>query len=101
MRQQALEDFLAHLPDGLVAVDDLAAVDVHVITHAVEHGRIARQFEGGCRDRAKARTTTCGERDHVGTAGDLAGRGDRVVARRIHKDQASGRHRVGVFVHIH
>ena len=45
---------------------------------------------------AEDRAAAGGEADHVGAAGDLPGRRDRVVAGRVHEDEALGRDRLGV-----
>src|SRR5262245_10770247 len=96
--QDELEDPLAHLGDIRLAVDDLAAVDVHVLFLAHPKNRVGGEFE---RRRGRAtisRAAAGGEADHVGTAGNLAGGRDRVVPRRIHVNETALGDPFGVFV---
>jgi hypothetical protein len=44
------------------------------------------------------RAAAGGEGDEVAAAGDLAGHGGRVVAGRVHEDEARLRHLLGIFV---
>ena len=67
---------------------------------------IIRRYDvvvGGELDRrrrlaAVGRAASGGEAEHVGAAGDLAGRRHGIVARRVHEDEALGGDRLGVFV---
>ena len=65
-----------------------------------EERRVGRELERGRGLAAVGRAAPGGEADHVGAAGHLAGRRHRVVARRVHVDEALRRHRLGVFVDV-
>src|SRR5207244_8648055 len=82
------EEALARLGNRLGAVDDRAAVEVHVVFLVREERRVGGELERWRRLAAVGRAAPGGEADHVGAAGDLAGRGYGVVARRIHIDKA-------------
>ena len=75
-----VEDSLAGLFDGLFAVDDGAAVDVHVVGHAVVDGGVGGDFEGWGGFAAEDGAAAGGEADDVGSAGYLAGGGDGIEA---------------------
>ena len=86
--EEEVEDFLATFFEGFGAVEDGAAVDVHVFFHALEHGCVGGEFEGGGGFAAEDAAAARGEGDEVGAAGDLAGGGDGVVAWGVHEDEA-------------
>src|SRR5215472_10826023 len=56
--EHELEDALAHVLDGGAAVGDRAAVDVHVVAHALEERRVGGELQAGrglaAEDRAAA-----------------------------------------------
>src|SRR6218665_502921 len=97
--QHLLEDALAHGRYRGLAVDDLAAVDVHVLLLPLPQRRVGGELERGRGRAAVGRAAPGGKADQVGPAGHLAGGADRVVARCVHVDQAVLRDRLGVFVH--
>ena len=66
----------------LLAVEDGAAVDVHVVFHALVQRRVGRDLDRRRGLAAEHAAAAGGEADDVGAARDLAGRGDRVVAGR-------------------
>src|SRR5215468_10605564 len=88
--QHNAEEALAHLLDRGDAVDNLPAVNVDVLFLPVPQGSVGRELERGRRSAAVGRATSRGEADHVSAARDLAGRGDWVVARRVHVDESAG-----------
>src|SRR5207302_2980001 len=96
--QYQAEEALARFGDRLRAVDDRAAVEVHVVFLVHEERRVGRELERGRGLAAVRRAAAGGEADHVGAARHLAGRRDRVVARRIHVYEAVGNYRLGVLV---
>src|SRR3990167_1287100 len=95
-----VEDAPAVLLDGLLAVDDGAAVDVHVVGHAPVERGIRRKLERRCGLAAEHAAAAGREAEHVGAARHLAGGRDWVVAGRIHIDEALGRDRLGILVDV-
>src|SRR5262249_59623466 len=97
--EQGGEDLL---PLGLdrYAIEDVAAVDVHVVQHAaidvVVGGKLDRR--GGL--AAVGRAAPGREAQQVAAAGHLAGRRHRIVAGRVHVDEALGRDRLGVAIDL-
>src|SRR5258708_13920472 len=98
--QDQLEDALAAFGHALRAVDDGAAIDVHVVGHALVERRVGRELDRGRRLAAEDRAAAGGEADHVRAGSDLARRRYRIVARRVHEHEASGLHRLGVVDHV-
>src|SRR6185369_1440636 len=78
-REHQLEDPLPHLGDRGLAVDDLAAVDVHVLFLPLPERRVGRELERRRRRTAVGRAAAGREADHVGAARHLARRAHRVV----------------------
>src|SRR4051795_8081782 len=77
-------------PHGFCPVDDAAAIDVYVLLLPLPKRRVGRELEGGSRHEAECGAPTRRETDQVGPASDLAGHGDRVVARSAHEHEALG-----------
>ena len=100
MARSLVEDSLAGLLYGLFAVDDGAAVDVHVVGHAVVDGGVGGDFEGWGGFAAEDGAAAGGEADDIGSAGDLAGGGDGIEAGRVHEDEAGGVDGFGVEVDL-
>ena len=71
------------------AVEDVAAVDVHVVDHAAVDVGIRGELHRGCGLRSEGRAAACREGNEIGAAGHLAGRGDGIVAGRVHVDEAA------------
>src|SRR5689334_19458034 len=46
--QHQVEDALAAVLHAFLAVEDGAAIDVHVIFHALVHGRVGGELDRGC-----------------------------------------------------
>src|SRR3954452_18557719 len=86
--QHQPEDALAHGLDRGAAVDDLAAVDVHVLFLPLPQRRVGGDLQRRRGRAAIGRTASRGEADHVAAACHLAGGADRVVAGRVHVDEA-------------
>src|SRR4051794_9030513 len=82
-------------------VDNSAAIDVYVLLLPVPKRRVGRELEGGSRHEAECGAPTRCETDQIGSASDLAGHSDRVVARSVHEDEALGGHRFCVLVNVH
>src|ERR1700709_325948 len=59
--EHEVEDALAALLHALLAVEDGAAIDVHVVFHALEHRRIGRELDGGRRLAAEHAAASRGE----------------------------------------
>src|SRR4030088_2513796 len=85
--QHQVENALAALLHRFLAVEDGAAIDVHVVFHALEHRRIGRKLDRGRGLAAEYAAAAGGEANEIGAARHLPGRGDRVVARRVHKNE--------------
>src|SRR5882724_9158732 len=98
--QHRPEDPLAHRREVGGAVEDLAAIDVHILRHAAIERRVGRELERGHRAAAETGAAAGGEADQIGAARHLAGRRYRVEARRIHEDEARGRDRLGIAVDL-
>src|SRR5581483_3681076 len=45
--EHEIEDALAALLHALLAIEDGAAIDVHVVFHALVHGRVGRKLDRG------------------------------------------------------
>jgi len=78
--QDEIEDALAALLDALLAFEDGAAIDVHVLFHALVHGRVGGELDRGRGLAAEHAAAAGGEADEIGAARDLARCGDRIVA---------------------
>src|SRR6185503_7691898 len=61
--EDQLEDARADLGDALLAVDDGAAVDVHVVGHVAVEGGVGRQLQRRRRLAAEDRAAARGEAD--------------------------------------
>jgi hypothetical protein len=99
--QHQVEDALAALLHGFLAVEDGAAVHVHVLLHAVIHGGVGRELDRWRRLAAEHAAAAGGEAHQIGPARHLPGGGHRVVARRVHEHEALLRHLLGIAHHIH
>src|ERR1700692_4147523 len=86
--EHEIKDALAALLHGFLAVEDGAAIDVHVVFHALVHRRVGRKLDRRRGLAAEHAAAARGEADEVGAAGHLPGRRDRVVAGRVHEDKA-------------
>src|ERR1700733_731022 len=86
--EHQVENPLTALLYRLLAVEDGAAVDVHVVFHARVHGRVGRELDRGRRLAAEYAAAPGGEADEIGASGHLPRRRNRVVAGRIHEDKA-------------
>src|SRR5262245_10521744 len=69
--QHQLEDLPALLGDGGAALDDGAAVHVHVVDHVVVDARVRGELYRGRRLAAIDRAAAGGEADEIGAACDL------------------------------
>src|SRR3954465_14044540 len=78
--QHEIENALAALLHRLLAVEDGAAIDVHVLFHPLEHRRVGGELDRWRGLAAEHAASASGEADEIGAAGDLPGRRDRVVA---------------------
>src|ERR1700733_12359338 len=94
--EHQVENALAALLHRFLAIEDGAAIDVHVIFHALEHRRVGGELDRGRGLAAEHAAATGGEADEIGAAGDLAGGRDRVVAGRVHEDKTLFCHGLGV-----
>src|ERR1700737_683701 len=79
--QHQIENALAALLHRLLAVEDGAAIDVHVVFHALEHRRVGRKLDRGRGLAAEHAAAAGGEANEVGAAGHLPGCRDWVVTR--------------------
>ena len=87
--QGMLENAFTRLLHCIKPVEYSAAVDVHVLFHALEQGRVGGDLDRRSRLAAEHAATTSREADEVGAAGHLPRGGNRIVARRIHEDEAA------------
>src|SRR5450631_3367373 len=71
--EDQVENALAARLHRFLAVEDGAAIDVHVLFHAPIHRRIGRKFDGWRGLAAEHAAAPRGEADEVGAAGDLSG----------------------------
>jgi hypothetical protein len=70
------------------AVEDVAAIDVHVLDHPLVHRRVGGELDRRRRLVAEA-GAAAGREDHdIGTRRHLAGDRGRVVAGAVHEDEA-------------
>src|SRR6185369_6844732 len=92
--QDGGEDLRAFLLDG-DAVEDVAAVDVHVALHAAVDVVVGGELDRGRGLAAVGRAAARREAEHVAAAGHLAGGRDGVVAGGVHVDEALGGDRLG------
>ena len=72
---------------ALLAVEDGAAIDVHVVFHPLVHRRVGRKLDRGRRLAPEHAAAPGGEADEVGAARHLTRRRHRVVAGRVHEDK--------------
>src|SRR6202035_4428980 len=77
--EHQVENPLAALLHGLLSVEDGAAIDVHVVFHALVHRRVGRKLDRGRRLAAEYAAAPGGEADEISAAGHLPRRRDRVV----------------------
>src|SRR4051812_12303326 len=98
--EDEIENALAALLDALLAFEDGAAIDVHVLFHALVHGRVGRELDRRRRLAPEHAAATRGEADQIGAAGDLPGRGNGIVARRVHEDETLLGDGFGVAQHL-
>src|SRR4051794_39899162 len=87
--EDELENALAALLDALLAFENGAAIDVHVLFHAPVHRRVGGELDRGRRLAAEHAAAAGGEADQIGAARDLPGRGHGIVAGRIHEHEAA------------
>src|SRR5215469_10511159 len=78
--ENLVEDSAADLFYCLFALDDRAAVDVHVVGHAVVDWGVGGDLDRRRRLAAVDRAAAGGEADEVGSGGDLTGGGDGIEA---------------------
>src|SRR5260370_39656782 len=83
------------------ALEDDAAVDVHVLFHVAVHERVGRELDGRHRLAAEDRAAPGREADDVAAAGDEPGDRDGIVARGVHEDEAARRDRLTVEEDVH
>src|SRR5438105_1889871 len=98
--QHQLENALAALLHGFLAFEDGAAIDVHVVFHALVHRRVGGELDRGGGLAAEHAAASRGEADHVGAAGHLPRGRDRVVAGRVHEDKTLLGDGLGVVEHV-
>src|SRR3954469_23894260 len=72
--QDEIEDALTALLDAFLAFEDGAAIDVHVVFHALVHGGVGRKLDRGRRLAAEHAAAARGEADEIGAARHLPGR---------------------------
>src|SRR5579871_6037428 len=72
-RKDLVEDFPALLRNRH-AVDDVAAIDVHILDHPAVGVIVGGEFYRRRRFAAVSRAPTSGEAEHIGAARDLPGR---------------------------
>src|SRR5262245_54728519 len=95
-----LEDLTPHRRKRRALEND-AAVDVHVLFHVAVHQRVRRQLDGWDRLAAEHRAAPGGEADDVAAAGHEAGDRHGVVTRRVHEHEAARGDRLAVLEDVH
>src|SRR5262249_19675852 len=98
------DDLLEDLPaDDLErrALEDHAAVDVHVVFHVAIHERVRRQLDGRHGLAPEYGAPARREADEIAATGDEARDGDGIVARRVHEDEAARGDRLAVVEDVH
>src|SRR5690606_13799339 len=93
-RQYPLENLLPLALHVAVAADDIAAIDIHILTHAIEQALVTGELQAGHRLEAEGGAPAGSKADDIGAGGHLAGHRYRVVARAIHKGQPLAGHRL-------
>src|SRR5450830_1640381 len=88
-----LEELRTDILRGCGTVCNFTAIDIHVFFLTLPQRSVGCQFQRWRWCAAICRAATGGEADHVGTAGDLTGCRDRIVARCVHEYKTLGRHR--------
>ena len=83
-----VEQFLAHLLVSLLAADDGGKVDVHVVLHLAVGHFVGRDFQDRNDGVSGGRAAAGREGDDLAAAGDHAGDGGDVIARRVHDNGA-------------
>src|SRR5579859_357579 len=94
--EDQLEYPISHLRHRDRAIEDRAAIDIHIVGHAAIKRGVGGQLQTRCGLGAIDRAAAGSEAEDVGAAGDLAGSRDRVVSGRVHENQPLGRHRFGI-----
>ena len=95
--QHLFENFLSLYFDRH-SIEDVAAVDIHVVDHAAIHVGIGGKLDRRRWLAAESRAAACGEAHDIAATGDLTGRADRVVSGRVHEHEPFFLHRLGIFV---
>src|SRR6266508_3542524 len=98
-RHDLLEDLPSHLRQRRALEDD-AAVDIHVLLHVAVHERVGGELDRGHGLAAEHRAAAGGEADEVAAAGHETGDGDGIVPRRVHEDEAARGDRLAVEEHV-
>src|SRR6516225_10805127 len=96
-RDHLVKNLAALLLDG-DAVEDVAAVDVHVLFLAAEGVVVGGELDRRRRLEAEGGPATGGEGDDVAARGDLAGDADRIIAGRIHENETARADRLGIVI---
>src|SRR5579885_1329804 len=94
--QQQRENFPADFAHRRRSIGDAPGVHVHIVAHAGEGVRIARDLNHRNGSKADGASPAGGERDQVGAAGRQSGERYRIVARRVHENKAGRAHALGV-----
>src|SRR5258705_8297044 len=95
-----LEEFAAGLRDRFRAVDDGAAIEIHVLFLARIQRRVGGEFQRGRGLAAVGRTASGSEANQVGAARNLAGRRHRIETRRVHIDKTARGHRLRILIDL-
>src|SRR5271154_6423762 len=85
--EHQVENPLAALLHRFLTVEDGAAIDVHVVFHALVHRRVGRKLDRWRGLAAEYAAAPRREADEIGAACHLPRCRDRVVAGCIHKDK--------------
>ena len=92
-----MEEFLPHLLVRLFAADDGGEVDIHVVLHLAVGHLVGGDFQDRDDGVAGGRAAAGREGDDLTAAGDHAGHGGDIVARRVHDDRTVFRRLFGLF----
>lgn len=95
--EEAIEDFAPFILDAHPVEHD-AAIDIDILAHMLVDGAVGGEFQRGRRLAAIGGAPPGGKRQKIGAARDLARGGNRVIAGRVHEDEALFRHRLGIAI---
>src|SRR5258708_7722382 len=98
--EHQVKDFVADLRHCHLAIGDRAAVDVHVVPHAVVGDTVTGDLDHRNGRKANGAAAAGGERDQIAAACGKASERSGIVSRRIHEDKTWGSDLLGIVDYI-